>query len=160
MVVMVISTLGFAFQGGGSDSGLEKVTYNGYEFTNQNDVWVIGDFTFKNNPGQVPNIGLILKTLNNYRGMPLYIYSEHQGAELEIYVNLRPIAERIQKACIEGEECVGDLPSKTCSDNFIIIREGINNSIMQEDNCIYITGPEEELVKLSDQFLFKILGIR
>lgn len=156
--VMVVSTLGFGFGGRGGSSN--KITYNGVEFVEQNSLWTAGNFVFKYNPNQVSDIGFIMKTIYDYQGLPLYIYSEHPEAELEIYTNLNQIAQRVQRACIEGEECIGDLPMKTCSDNFIIIKENINNSITQEDNCIYIIGAEEELVKLADQFLFKILGIR
>ncbi len=165
--VMLFSTLGFAFQNfyftGGdadSDSSEGKVTYNDFEFTNVNGLWVLGNFVFKNTPQQVQDVGTGLKSIDNYQGKPLYIYSENEEAEIEVYVNLGQVAERVQKACIEGEECSTNLPVKTCTDNFIIIKQTNNTVIRQENNCVYIEGTQENLVALADQFLFKILGIK
>ena len=69
-------------------------------------------------------------------------------------------AERIQKACPEGKKCSSDLPAKTCADNFIIIEEGNSSAIRQDNGCVYIRGAKDELVKISDEFLFRILGIK
>ena len=165
--VMVGSVLGFALQGfnlGGTnnrnDGSSNSIEYNGFEFVNQNGLWVLGNFIFRNVPQQVEDIGNISNNINNYQGKPLYIYSESEEAELEIFINLGNIVLRTQKACIEGVECPGDFPVKTCEDNFIIIMEKNISNIIQQDNCIFIEGNREDLTKLTDQFLFKILGIR
>ncbi|MFH1311288.1 MAG: hypothetical protein ABIH65_02690 [Nanoarchaeota archaeon] len=163
VVLMVLSVLGFALQGGSDGSGNEetdKLTYNGFEFSYINELWAIGNFAFKYNPNQVPEIGTDLKDATYYQGLPLYIYSENKDAEIEVYLNLRQIAERVQPACLEGLECPGDSPIKTCTDNFIIIKETNNSRITQENNCVYIEGTKDEIVKLVDQFLFKILKIK
>lgn len=164
VLLMVFSTLGFALQNGftnnsNGDSG--NIKYNGFEFVNSNGFWVLGQFVFRYNPNNVPDIGSGLKTAQDYQGMPFYIYSEDTNAESEIYVNMRQIVPRVQDACPEGTLCSNkDLPVKKCSDNFIIIKEDNISSIKQEDNCIYITGEKNQLAKLADQFLFKILGVR
>ncbi len=163
--IMVASTLGFALQGGGgaADDGSAQentISYNGFEFENRNGLWVLGSFVFRNTPQQTEDIGSGLNGADSYRGLPLYIYSENQDAEAEISVNLGQIAERTQRACPEGVVCPGDLPLKKCSDNFIILKENINKRIEQDNRCVYIEGPAEELVELADQFLFKILGIK
>lgn len=159
--LMVLSVLGFALQGSrGDENSSDKIVYNGFEFTYINGFWMIGNFAFKYNPEQVPDIGFGLKDATFYQGFPAYIYSENDEAETEARVNLRLIAQRVQNACIESEECSEELPVKTCEDTFIIIRENNISSIRQENNCIYIEGPEEELLELVDQFLFKILGIK
>ncbi|HEB47075.1 MAG TPA: hypothetical protein ENI22_01250 [Candidatus Pacearchaeota archaeon] len=145
---------------GDNQDSENKANYNGFEFVNQNGLWVLGSFVFKNVPQQVEDIGTGLKDINSYQGRPLYIYSENDGAEIEISVNLGQVAQRVQKACLEKEECPGNFPEKTCEDNFIIIKESNNSMILQEDNCVYIQGLKEELTGLADQFLFKILGIR
>lgn len=111
-------------------------------------------------PQQVEDIGEISNSINSYQGRPLYIYSESEEAELEIFINLGNIVLRTQKACVEGVECPGDFPVKDCEDNFIIIVEKNISSIIQQDNCIFIEGKKEDLTGLVDQFLFKILGIR
>ena len=163
--LMILSVLGFALQGsmGNPDeNSSDKVVYNNLEFRYINGFWMIGDFAFKYNPEQVPEIGFDLRDFTFYQGFPVYIYSENDEAETEARMNLGLIAERVQGACIneEGIECHEELPMKTCEDNFIIIKENNVSSIMQENNCVYIEGPEEELVKLVDQFLFKILGVK
>ena len=163
-LLMTLSVLGFALRGGGNNQGdknsLDDIVYNGFEFTYNNGLWLVGDFVFKYNPQQVEDIGFNLKDINNYQGKPVYIYSESEEAWLEVYTNLGLVAQRIQDACIENEECSGDFPVKTCEDDFIIIKENNNSIITQEGNCVYIEGLREDLTKLTDQFLFKILGIR
>ena len=161
--LMIFGILGFALQGGGGqgdENSLDNVVYNGYEFINQNGLWVLGTFTFKYTPQQVEDIGFNLKDINNYQGKPVYIYSESEEAWSEINVNLGQIVQRVQNACIENENCSGNFPVKTCEDNFIIIKENNNSMITQDNNCVYIEGLQENLTKLADQFLFKILGIR
>ena len=163
--LMVLSVLGFALQGsmGNSDEdSSDKIVYNGFEFRYINELWMIGDFAFRYNPEQVPDLGLGLRDATFYQGFPVYIYSENDEAESEARMTLRLIAERVQGACINEERinCSEELPVKTCEDNFIIIKENNISLIRQENNCVYIEGAEEELVKLVDQFLFKILGIK
>ena len=92
----------------------------------------------------------------------MYIYSENSDAETEIYRNLfyqKSIVQRVQSACLEGEECSGDLPIKTCEDNFVLIREGLEDKIFQNNNCVFIESAGENLTMLSDEFLFKLLKI-
>jgi len=163
--LMVASTLGFAIQDNLGNSGSvenpEKVTYNGFEFSSTNGFWVFQNFVFRYNPKEVPDVGDVLKNIDEYRGKPVYIQSEDKVAEAELYVNLAQVAERVQEACLENDSaCVEGLPIKTCSDNFIIIRESENQRISQVDGCVYIEGKKEDIVKLTDQFLFKILGIK
>ena len=163
VLLMILSTLGFALQGNSDNSVNEdpnKLTYNGFDFAYLNGLWVLGNFAFTYNPKQVPDITSELKDVTYYQGSPVYIYSENEEAEIEISVNFRSIAERIQQACILGVECPNDAPTKTCTDKFIIIKESNNSRIVQEDNCVYIDGSKEELVKLADQFLFTILKIK
>ncbi|MBU2053103.1 MAG: hypothetical protein KJ721_02575 [Nanoarchaeota archaeon] len=155
---------------GDKESVVKDVTYNGFEFVNQNGFWIstIGSFqfVFSNNPEEIEfnesvNTSSDIKPINSYSGKPLYIYSENDNAKWEIYRNLHPdsnqIVQRMQDACLE--ECGDDLPIKTCEDNFIIIRESNNSRIIQENNCVFIDGKKENLIKLVDKYLFKVLGI-
>ena len=163
--IMFFSVIGYSFRGR-EDNGVKKIDYNGFEFTKQNDFWFteIGNFqfVFKYNPNEIERIDSKLKYLENYYEKPLYISSENKDAELEIYRNLDPrfnqIVQRIQPACLDGENCTGDLPVKTCEDNFIIIKESNVSRIIQEENCVFIEGKQENLIKLADEFLFKLLG--
>ena len=72
---------------------------------------------------------------------------------------LGQVSLRIQPACLDESECEGGWPVKTCKDNFIIIRNSNYTNIIQEDNCVFINGPEENLTQITDEFLFKIIGV-
>ena len=165
-LIMVFSTIGFAIQGGFGNTPSDQISgneaeYNGHKFVNQNGLWVFGNFVFKYLPQQVEDIGSEIKLAADYQGKPAYVYSEDEEAEIEIAVNFGQLAQRVQRACPVETTCDKDLPVKTCSDNFIIIRESNNsNSITQENNCVFIEGQKEQLTALADQFLFKILGVR
>jgi len=157
--VMLFSVLGYSFQG----ERTKKVKYNGYEFLAQGSFWVLKDrgFAFAYNPYEVNETGEHISGLPYYQGVPLYISSEDTGAEAEIARNLEAVAQRIQLACLEGEKCQKDfLPVKTCEDNFILIKISNISKIEQNQSCVFIEGQKEELIKLADEFLFKILGIR
>lgn len=165
VLVLILSSISFALQGGlgNADSGGvsgDETEYNGFKFTNQNGLWVFESFVFRYLPQEVDDIGFGIKPISNYQGKPAYVYSEDENAEIDVVVNLGRVAQRVQKACPEGTNCSVDLPVKTCNDNFIIIKEGIENSIVQENNCVFIKGKKEDLAALADQFLFKTLGIK
>ena len=56
-----------------------------------------------------------------------------------------------------------NLPVKTCQDNFIIIEDTSNSNepsgIEQKNNCVFIKENSNGLLGISDEFLFKILGV-
>jgi len=167
IVVMVFSVLGYSLSSFGNTSSSSAINYNGFKFTQTSNVWNLNvgsrAFSFNYNPYQTEKINSVLNLLSNYEGKPLYIFSENNDAEIEIYKNLfyqNQIVQRMQDACLEGEKCNGDYPIKTCQDNFIIIKESNSSSIKQQDNCVFIEGNKENLTKLSDSFLFKIIGIQ
>jgi hypothetical protein len=153
-----------------------QVTYNGYDFTNQGPYWylTIGgkDYFFQYNPFQIQESFNLttenLKYLSAYSGAPLYINSqENVNAESEIGRTFSGVSLRTQKACLDNngttlENCDVNLPLKDCSNNFIIVRtsEDNENKIYQDKNCVFIEGPSENLIKLTDDYLFKIMGIK
>ena len=163
--VMILSTLGYAFNDNSSENS-KKIVYNGFKFENQQGLWVLNtggiDFGFQYNPNEVERVNGVINPLNNYTGKPLYISCSNRNAEFEIYQNLDRFILRKQYACLVNSTC-GDenLPIKTCEDNFILIEESEDNSssIIQEQNCVFIKGNKEELVKITDEFLFKIIGV-
>ncbi len=161
--IMMFSVLGYSF-GGRSNNEEEKITYGEFEFVEQNGFWStqIGnfEFAFNYNPNEVAEQNASLKKVNNYQGKPLYLSSENYKSSSEIYNNLNRFALRMQNACTEEQECEENLPVKTCEDNFIIIRKTNETKLYQNESCVFIEGPEEELIKLTDEFLFQILGIR
>ena len=164
--LMVASTLGFALQGQlgttTQNQGEDKVTYNEFDFVNRNGFWVLGNLVFSYNPNQIGSFDVAtgLNSANSYSGKVLYISSDNDEVENEVGLNMINFAERVQPACIQGEECKEGLPVKTCSDNLIIIREKNTSSIRQENGCVYIEGQKDELVKVADEFLFRILEIK
>lgn len=166
--IMLFSTLGYAFsyisnQATQNTQTAETINYNGFQFTNQNGFWISSvngnSFILKNNPNEVPEIISKLNGISSYKNKPLYIFSESIEAESEIRTNMAIFSERIQNACIEGASCEGNFPIKNCNDNLIIIKKGEQESVTQENNCVYIIGKQENLGKLADRFLLNIFGI-
>ncbi|MEK6945880.1 MAG: hypothetical protein AABW63_03740 [Nanoarchaeota archaeon] len=163
--VMIASTVGYAFQSQDTtNTNSGKINYNNYEFLNQNNLWytIIGSyqFAFAYNPTQVEKIDSQINLLSSYSAQPVYISSQSYDSESEIYRNLDSIVLRRQYACLENETCSdSSLPVKTCADNFIIIEESNSSEIIQRQNCVFIKGKFEDLPKITDEFLFKILGI-
>ena len=173
IIVMFGSVFGIVVGSFGENfSKKNKAEYNGYKFSNENNFWrtSIGEleFVFQYFPSQTRNITSPLKNINNYYNKPLYVSSEDVNSEIEIYRNLQQIASRIQPACFNKENCTGDFPLKTCADNFIIISEGTEEGstesslgeITQVENCVYIKGEKQDLLELTDSFLYNILGIK
>ena len=169
ILIMFASVIGYAFQGGG-ESESSKIKYNGFEFVRKDNFWVVEgtfeNFIFRYNPKETEEFETddFVNFLVDYEGRPLYFYSEDKQAEREFYNNLYNSVQRIQYACPGGNdsvdlECGADLPIKTCEDNFILIKEG-EFRIEQRDNCLFIQGEKENLTRISDEVLFKILGIK
>ena len=161
--ILVLSMLGYSLMGRESSSQEEKIIYNDLEFINKNGFWVLEQegiqFIFKYNPEEVEKINSSVNSINYYYDKPLYINSEDGESTTEIYRNINQLVQRMQEACLNKEDCVGDLPVKGCDSNFIIIRESNITGITQNQSCVFIEGPKENLTMLSDEFLFKIFGI-
>jgi len=164
IMIMFGSVFGIIVNSFGEDKQINKVVYNGFEFIGQNGYWyLIGEdvqFSFKYNPEQIEAVESNVSAIANYVDKPLYISSEDVSARTEIYKNLKQVVQRMQMACYGNETCSGNLPVKTCEDNFIIIRESAERKITQEQNCVFIDGEEGNLTEVVDEFLFQTLGIR
>lgn len=164
LAVMVLSVIGYSFQVNDNKNDKNSLEYNGFKFTGQGNLWVtkIGqlDFSFLFSPEEVPSINSDVNLLNSYVGEPLYILSDNYDSKVEILRNMQNIALRIQDACINAENCKNNIPVKTCEDNFIIIQESNETNITQNQSCVYITGKSEDLPKITDEFLFKSMGIK
>ncbi len=169
--IMFSSILGFAFQsfggqlgnsaGEGEDYVPETTDFNGFEFTEQNGFWIL-DFNginliFRYNPSQILGIEEVVNPILNYESKPLYIYSESVQAKSEIKTNMFGFVDKIEDACLEG--LCEDKQIRNCENNFIIIQEGNESEIRQQENCVFISGAKEDLIKLTDEFLYKILGV-
>ena len=167
--IMISSMLGYAFQSqlfNSNSATNETLTYNGIVFTNQNGFWTMNyrneRLVFTYLPSQIPESDLsnLTKDINDFSDKSLYIFSEDYNAESEIGFNLLSFATEIKNACPAGIECEDEkLQIRNCEDNFIIIQNG-NEGVRQEENCIFISGEGDNLIKLADNVLFKIFGIR
>lgn len=170
--LMFLSTLGYAFSPKSEDGDRKRVVYKGFEFTSQGDYWVSEIngkyYFFSYNPYEIEQMNINLKGIDNYYNKPLYVYpDESNDAILEIIRNFSPqfrkdyIVQRTQAACINQNDCIDNsLPIKDCSENFIIVKEANETKITQAGNCVYIEGKQEDLIKLADEFLFNVLGVR
>jgi len=166
VLVMFSSVIGYSLMGNESQGIEASLIYDGIKFTKTSGLWNVnmGDFkfSFTYNPKETVSISSEINLLKSYSGKPLYISSG--GQESEIYRNLvynNQIVQRVQYACLEGEKCISEeYPIKTCENNFIIIKESETTEIKQEQNCLFISGKEEELVKIVDSVLYKIIGIQ
>ena len=165
VLIIGLSTFGYSLNMQNKET-VNKAVYNGLEFVEDNGFWktFLGNLNlvFRYNPKQLE--GFIydkeLADLISYSNEPLYLNYEDNEAGLEIYNNLNQIAERMQGACLNEENCEGDLPIKNCSSNIIIIKEANSSSIKQQENCIFIEGKREDLTKLTDEYLFRLFGIK
>lgn len=110
--------------------------------------------TIENNSAEISEINL------DYSDVPLYIDTNFTETIYPIYRNFQDITLRIQRACINQDDCEGDYPIKTCEENIIIIKKSEEISINQEDSCVYITAPEDELVKLTEEFIYRYYNIK
>ena len=162
--ILFLSIFGYSYgRGGGTENN--NVIYKGYKFVEQDGFWFteIGnlEFSFRYSPNEIDQIDSNLNSLESYYGKPLYLSSDDIESGSEIYRNLNSIIQRMQLACLKGEECESDeLPVKTCEDNFILIKESNVTEVVQENNCVFIEGKMEDLTKITDGFLLKIIGVQ
>jgi hypothetical protein len=166
VAVMFLSVLGYGFQDSDEEGSNGKIVeYNGIKFVESNGFWFVenyggASFLFKYNPKQITKFSVHVNGIETYSGKPLYISSENDAASQEIVRNLNQISQRVQPACLEGRACENpSSPIKNCSENFIVIEKNEESSISQEENCVFIRGPENALLNITDDFLFNTLGI-
>ena len=165
--LMVLSTFGIIVNSFGEEENTEEINYNGYVFEESSGIYSISlgdsDFYFRSNPLELKNIDYssnYSKLIIDYLSQSIYIDSTDQTIYAELYQNLFPFAQKIQPACINESTCPSaNYPIKDCQENIIIIRESENNNSYQEENCIFIEGKKENLIKLTDKFIFKLIGL-
>jgi hypothetical protein len=168
IILMLFSTLGYALGGRNKDAN-EVIDYKGIEFIQDGSgYWkfVINNYEFllKYNPQEIQDISFNGNfVLTDFQDKPLYFVGESNEPMIEIARNLERFVLRIQNACINGEDCEGDLPIKDCfGDNIIIIKElgdGESESISQQGNCLYISASYANQTRYADKFMYKLLDI-
>ena len=167
VIIMIFSTVGFAF-GNRSDDSVKKIEYKDIEFIqdgSENWGFVVGgnQFLTEYHPEEVIDINLPgFFTLNRYTNKPLYVIGEYQSANYEIARNIERFTLRTGPGCLD-ENCEQDYPIKNCSsDNIISIQEpeeGEIETIYLDNQCVFIVADIQNQTRYIDAFLFKILGI-
>ena len=171
ILVMLFSTIGFAFSFGHTGNVVEEIEYKGVEFSRDSST---GYWTFEKDgvefftiysPEEVSDIDFVnYKKVGNYAGQPLYFIGDPGDGFAELYRTLSNYALRVGGACLD-EECEEDYPIKDCGvDNVVIIEDIVNGSeviegITTDVNCVYIKAKPENLVRYVDAYLFDLLGL-
>lgn len=167
--LMMFSILGIVVTSFGNQSNSQREKYNGLTFINNNGFWYLElsetQIPFQYFPTETDSINIEtignLNLLEDYYNQPLFIYYEDYNSASEVYGSLGRYTTRVQTACQGEETCLNpEDPIKDCSDNFILIKESNQSSITQEENCVYIEGKREDLVMITDEFLFRVMGIK
>jgi len=170
ILLMVFSTLGFAFGNRINSNSVEEVEYKGIKFVRNpsSGYWSFNiqgvDFITRYNPTETQDINFLnYQTINNYVNKPLYFVGESGEHFSELDRNLRDrFVLRTSGACLD-DECEGNFPVKDCSqDNIIVVKEAVDGEekIYQEENCIYIIASFANQVRYADAYLFDLLGIK
>ena len=149
------------------ENSKEQIKYKNLVFTIDNQYYKLNlgqtAFYFTQNPEEFSELNYnsnLTKTLASLITLPLYIDTNDYQVSLEIAQNLQNYVERIQMACVDELNCVdSNLPIKDCTNNVIITRISENNSIYEIENCIYIEAKQEDLLKLTDITILKLLGV-
>lgn len=173
ILIMLFSTIGFAFNFRLTGNVVEDLEYNGIEFLRDQSTgyWTFNlngnDYFSVYSPEEVADISFLnFRSVNDYANKPVYFVGEAGDGFAEIYRVLTNYVSRVGGACLD-EECEEDYPLKDCSvDNVIIIEEvlsteeGAVEGITSEGNCVYIKAKPENLVRYSNAFMYDLLGIR
>jgi hypothetical protein len=162
MLVMLISVLGYAFQGQittnqTTTTSSNTTTYNGIVFTYQNGFWTTTynnqQLIFTFTPVQInSDLTNLTENINNLSDKPIYLYSEDPNAESELSINLAKFVSQII--------LVQNLSTIDCSSNTIIVQNNPSYSVKQNQNCIIISGEGQDLIGTVDNVLFKMFGIK
>lgn len=175
--LMLFSILGYAFQGRDSSSNDSNSSengvyeYNGHKFLYQNGLWAVNFsksfllFSYYPASGKILGFESLNRSYQDYENKTIYFYSESQEAETELKMNLLLLTKDIQEVCLEGKSCEdSSLPVKSCSilggNEIIVIQESTQQNLQQIGSCVIISGQKESLIKLTDEFLFRLFKIK
>jgi hypothetical protein len=114
---------------------------------------------------QIPNINL--QDLNSAQKIYLSINPNENIQQAYAYfnTNIKPLLNTILiNSCTINIEKCADLPLKTCADasqfqKVIILKESNSTKIEYKNNCLYLSGNQEELNKEIDKLTLILLGI-
>jgi hypothetical protein len=168
MLLMIFSTIAFAFSNFERTNYQEKIKYNDMEFVkDSNGYWAFeingNKFYSLYNPHEISSIKFSSdKKIEDYSNQPLYFVGEIGEGFSELYRVLSNYALRISNACLD-KNCKENYPLKNCdSDNIIIIEEVKKDEeeiIINDKKCVFIKAKKENEGKYADAYLFSLLRI-
>lgn len=151
LALLIFSTVGFGlyYSSSGSSSGVQN---NADTNPSPWSLDISGNRVyFLNSKDSVSDINInAFKDLSNYAGNALYIDSESEEITQEIANTIGLYSSRVQRACYGI--CEDDYPEKDCTENLIVYEYSQEDSIVQEDNCVFIEGD----IKTVDAFLYSV----
>lgn len=161
VILMIISTAGYAFMNDKESDTSTTRSYNGLKFYRVGGSWqvVINGNTlyFQNFPNDTNEVQLSGNfNLSSYSGKPLYFVNSNAASQ-EILADIGKYTLRYQEACLNNTGCE-NLPVKSCKDNVIVFDlNATETKVRQENNCVYISG---DFIKASDAFIYRLFGIK
>ncbi|MEK6893164.1 MAG: hypothetical protein AABX07_03080 [Nanoarchaeota archaeon] len=156
LLIMVISTIGYAFITFQEDSNGSKKSAGQAQAQNFDSRWILDyngqQMALSSSKESLANISTaIFLDINNYAGNPVYIDSGNSSIILyELASNLESYASKVLPACYGV--CDLNLPEKNCSSFLIVYEKANENKVYQQENCVFIEGD----VRAADAFLYKI----
>jgi len=167
---LIILMVGGAINMDGEES--EAYEYNGVEFTLTNIGWLgyKGDkqIVLTQNPEVAKNVtvnGRGFDTLNDISKIYISInpddYLSNGLSEFSRNIQLEPV---LITACFEDFEGCEDMPIKDCDDSslgtgVIIFKEGEDNKIDFENNCLVVESKDGEMINVIDRLILEWYNI-
>jgi len=168
VIIMVMSVVGYVGLDSMSSESSSKITYNGFNFVNYNNQWLLRsgtkEYYFQYTPAELENI--TLSTTLNFNSQKIYLgFDPNETLSFgPAFVFLRTIFSNqgiiTQEACLTEQDCP-DVPLLDCQNNLgIIIISGEINGYTEEEKCLRIVANDYyELEKLVERLAYKILGV-
>jgi len=183
VALMILSTLGYVIvDRSGQEEQSQNNVYNSFKFVSGLEGWqtTIGTNTITMSylPQEVLDhngTGVSSTDLYGFSNKIVYlvISDEQEGyASIDLINNLKLVALRVQFACpIEAENssfCQDkNLPIKSCDDadsvsKIIILKNetrSLNSTYDYKNSCLIINGQGSDVIKASDNFIYKLFGV-
>ncbi len=184
VTLMVLSTLGYVIVDRSSQEEQNANTvYNGFKFVDSVNGWQteVGAniLTMSYLPQEVMDFngtGVSSIDIAGFTNKVVYVVisDEQEGyASIDLFRNLALVALRVQFACpVEDEDSSfcqeKNLPIKSCDDasldsKIILLKnetkDETKTSYEYKDSCLSIYGQGSEIIKASDNFIYKLFGV-
>ena len=156
LIILLGSTAGFAFISYEQDRPPEAVT-EGVEDTGNGWLlhWQGETFSLRASPSAVADVPVETSvTLQDYAGAVLYVDAESEAIVTELDSTLGRYTNRFQPACYGS--CERDLPELNCTSNLIVWNPSDENSVRQEEQCVFIDGD----IRAVDAFIYRTFGVQ